>query len=87
MIDPFANNEQSMQIGNLVIENQKDKIIIYGDIDLAANEQGYEQAKRLHELTDKILKYFDNYNQDSKNDEVSKLKDDRLDENIDNPFL
>ena len=29
MIDPFANNHQSMQIGELVIENQEDKIIIY----------------------------------------------------------
>ena len=34
MIEPFANNHQSMQIGELVIENQQDKITIYGDIDV-----------------------------------------------------
>ncbi len=27
MIDPFANDHQSMQIGELIIENQTDKII------------------------------------------------------------
>ncbi len=91
MIEPFANNHQSMQIGDLVIENQKDKIIIYGDIELYLNESGLEQAKKLHELTSSILKSYENssisigsYN---KNEEESKLKDDRLDDNIDNPFM
>ena len=58
MIDPFANNHQSMQIGELVIENQEDKIIIYGDINLVLNDTGYEQAKQLHELSGKILSAF-----------------------------
>ena len=55
MIEPFANDHQSMQIGDLVIENQKDKIIIYGDIDLTFDELGYEQAQQLHELSEKIV--------------------------------
>ncbi|MES1965822.1 hypothetical protein M0N77_10900 [Psychrobacter sp. AH5] len=91
MIEPFANNHQSMQIGELVIENQKDKIIIYGDIELYLNENGHEQAKKLHELTNSILKSYENADnfRDSynKNVEESKLKDDRLDDDIDNPFL
>lgn len=60
MIDPFANNDQSMQVGELVIENQEDKIIIYGDIDLYFNEVGHKQAQQLHELTSKILQAFEN---------------------------
>ncbi len=91
MIEPFANNHQSMQIGDLVIENQTDKIIIYGDIDLTADNSGYEQAKKLHELTSRILQFYENQDVTSngynKNDEVSKSKDDWLDDNIDNPFL
>ena len=91
MIEPFANDHQSMQIGNLVIENQTDKIIIYGDIDLLTDNSGYEQAKKLHELTSKILQFYENQdvsnNSYNKNDEVSKSKDDWLDDNIDNPFL
>lgn len=91
MIEPFANDHQSMQIGDLVIENQTDKIIIYGDIDLYFNESGHEQAKKLHELTSRILQSYDNANDSdssyNKNDKESKLKDDRQDDNIDNPFL
>ena len=69
MIDPFANNHQSMQIGDLVIENQEDKIIIYGDINLVFNEAGYEQAQQLHELTSKIMLVFKNRSQYSNYDD------------------
>ena len=87
MIDPFANNHQSMQIGDLVIENQEDKIIIYGDINLVFNEAGYEQAQQLHELTSKIILAFENRSQYSSFDDKSKQKDDQSGKIIDNPFL
>lgn len=87
MIDPFANDHQSMQIGDLVIENQEDKIIIYGDINLVFNEAGYEQAQQLHELTSKIMLAFENRSQYSNYDDKSKEKDDQADKIIDNPFL
>ncbi|MBO1530648.1 hypothetical protein J3492_05415 [Psychrobacter sp. F1192] len=87
MIDPFANNHQSMQIGELVIENQEDKIIIYGDIDLYLNQSGYEQAKQLHELTSKIIEVFEDPNKKTKKSLSSKEKNDQSDIVIDNPFL
>ncbi|MDE4455282.1 MULTISPECIES: hypothetical protein [unclassified Psychrobacter] len=87
MIDPFANNHQSMQIGELVIENQEDKIIIYGDINLVFDDAGYEQAQQLHELTSKILLAFENRSPYSNKDIKSKEKDDQSDKIIDNPFL
>lgn len=87
MIDPFANNHQSMQIGDLVIENQEDKIIIYGDINLVFNDAGYEQAQQLHELTSKIMLAFENRSQYSNYNDKSKQKDDQADKIIDNPFL
>ncbi|WP_298737778.1 hypothetical protein [uncultured Psychrobacter sp.] len=87
MIEPFANNHQSMQIGELVIENQQDKIIIYGDLDLYLTKAGFAQAKQLHELTTKILAQFEKTDQYTNNDEVSKSNDDWPDDNIDNPFL
>lgn len=59
MINPFANDSESMQIGELVIENQQDKVIIYGDIDIYRNSTGFEQAKQLHELTSRILQAFE----------------------------
>ena len=87
MIDPFANNHQSMQIGDLVIENQEDKIIIYGDINLVFNDIGYDQAQQLHELTSKIMLAFENRSQYSNTEDKSKEKDDQSDKIIDNPFL
>ncbi|MBP6496133.1 MAG: hypothetical protein KA291_06530 [Psychrobacter sp.] len=87
MIDPFANNHQSMQIGELVIENQEDKIIIYGDINLVLNDIGYEQAKQLHELSSKILLAFENSSPYSNDEAKSKEKDDQSGKIIDNPFL
>ena len=87
MIDPFANDHQSMQIGELVIENQMDKIIIYGDLDLHLNELGREQAEQLHRLTEKILQAFSDSDKNSNEESMSKLKSDRSDVNIDNPFM
>lgn len=87
MIDPFANDHQSMQIGELIIENQMDKIIIYGDLDLYLNEMGHEQAEQLHRLTGKILQAFVDSNKKSKDETMSKVKSDRPDVNIDNPFM
>lgn len=87
MIEPFANNHQSMQIGELVIENQQNKIIIYGDLDLYLTKAGFAQAKQLHELTTKILAQFEKTDQYTNNDGVSKSNDDWPDDNIDNPFL
>lgn len=87
MIEPFANNHQNMQIGELVIENQTDKIIIYGDIDLQFDASGHKQAQQLHELTSKILQAFANSAQYSDNELESKTKNDQPDDSIDNPFL
>ncbi|WP_367109266.1 hypothetical protein [uncultured Psychrobacter sp.] len=87
MIEPFANNHQSMQVGELIIENQEDKIIIYGDLDLYFNDLGYQQAKKLHELTTKIMQAFENVDENNKKTLSSKEKSDRSDDSIDNPFL
>ncbi|WP_198334416.1 hypothetical protein [Psychrobacter namhaensis] len=87
MIEPFANNHQSMQIGELVIENQVDKVIIYGDIELTLDATGYQQAQQLHELTAKIVQAFETPDIYSNNAEKSKENDDQSGRDIDNPFL
>lgn len=68
MIDPFANDSQSMQIGELVIENQQDKVIIYGDIDIHRTAEGLKQAQQLYQLTGKIVQALQNsLHQDASN--------------------
>lgn len=87
MIEPFANNHQSMQIGELVIENQEDKIIIYGDIEITLDETGYQQAQQLQMLATKITQAFETHSLYSNNEAKSKEKDDQSGKDIDNPFL
>ncbi|WP_230658392.1 hypothetical protein [Psychrobacter sp. I-STPA10] len=55
MIDPYKNDHQSQQVGQLIIENQTDKVTIYGDIDIERSEQGLTQAKQLHQLMSAIV--------------------------------
>ncbi|WP_199506906.1 MULTISPECIES: hypothetical protein [unclassified Psychrobacter] len=83
MIDPFANNHQSMQVGNLVIENQTDKVTIYGDIDITRDEAGREAIEALHQLTSAILNALDTQNLDAPSND----NNDRSDTTIANPFL
>lgn len=87
MIEPFANNHQSMQIGELIIENQADKIIIYGDIDLQFDASGHEQALQLHELTGKILKVFENKPKGADDSASSQDNTKQIQTEVDNPFL
>ena len=87
MIDPFANDHQSMQIGQLIIENQQDKIIIYGDLDLTLDTIGREQARQLHELTSKIIQVFDKKVDRVDDDMIKEVKIVENKENVDNPFM
>ena len=87
MIDPFANDHQSMQIGQLIIENQQDKIIIYGDIDLTLDKLGRQQAQQLHDLTSKIIQVFDKKADLIDNDAMKEAKIEESRENVDNPFM
>ncbi|MEN6671021.1 hypothetical protein AAJP47_11660 [Psychrobacter sp. B38] len=87
MIEPFANNHQSMQIGELVIENQQDKIIMYGDIELTLDAAGYQQAQQLQQLTTRIVQAFETNSLYSNSVTKSKEKDDQSGKDIDNPFL
>ena len=87
MIDPFANDHQSMQIGQLIIENQQDKIIIYGDLDLTLDKIGREQARQLHEVTSKIIQVFDKKADLVDDDTMKEAKIGKNKENVDNPFM
>ncbi len=87
MIEPFANNHQSMQIGELVIENQTDKIVMYGDIDIGLNVAGYEQAKQLYELTGNIINAFESRIQAHDLPDNNSIKNEQSDNAVDNPFL
>ena len=53
--DPFANETESLQIGDLTIENRIDRISIYGSIDLTRDKRGLEAARKLSALLKSVL--------------------------------
>ena len=54
-ISPFANESESLGIGDLTIENRTDRISIYGSIDLTRDKAGLEHARMLKAVLDKVV--------------------------------
>lgn len=56
---PFANEEDSIQIGDLTIENRIDRISMYGSIDLTLDKDGKEKALSLKKILDLAVAKFE----------------------------
>ena len=54
-IPPFANESDSLCIGELTVENRNDRISIYGSIDITRDRKGLVDAERLKMLFDDIV--------------------------------
>ena len=52
---PYANEAEVIEIGNLMLENRVDRITVSGDVDLTADKQGLQDARRLHETLGAIV--------------------------------
>ena len=55
-INPFQNEEESIQIGELTIENRLDRIELYGSLHITKDKAGLRLARSLKELVDSALK-------------------------------
>ena len=51
---PFADDSGSSSIGSLVIENGRDKIALYGNLDITRDKAGLELARELLALVTKV---------------------------------
>lgn len=47
MLNPFADETQSISIGRLTIENRLDRVSVYGDIDFTKDKRGLNNARTL----------------------------------------
>ncbi len=54
-ITPFANESDSVGLGDLTIENHEDRVALYGSIDLTRDQEGLAQARSLKTLLDRIV--------------------------------
>ena len=55
IINPFKNESDSLQIGDLTVENRMDRVSIYGSIDISRDKEGLAIARQLKEILDLTL--------------------------------
>ena len=55
IINPFKNESESLQIGDLTVENRIDRVSIYGSIDITRDKEGLVIARQLKEILDLTL--------------------------------
>ncbi|MEY2863244.1 MAG: hypothetical protein RLY58_951 [Pseudomonadota bacterium] len=52
---PYADDALSLQVAGLTLENQQDRIALYGQIDLTRDQQGLAHAQQLKAWLDAIV--------------------------------
>lgn len=55
-IKPFDNEEESLQVGGITIENRLDRVSIYGSLDITRDKEGLERARQMKMVIDLVLK-------------------------------
>lgn len=79
-LNPFANEADSIEIGDLTIENRLDQVSLYGDLQLTKDKRGLEHAKTLKAVLDAVVQAL----------EADKNLPDKISfkptDEIDNPF-
>jgi len=58
-IQPFQNEEESVVISELTIENRLDRVSIYGSVDITRDKQGQEYILDLKRQIDAIAEYLE----------------------------
>jgi hypothetical protein len=56
IIKPFENEEESLALGDLTVENRLDRIELYGSAQITKDKAGLELAQRLKQLLDATVK-------------------------------
>ena len=58
--NPYANESDEREIGNLKIENRLDHISVYGSLDITRDQAGLANARTLKTLVDAIVRSLEN---------------------------
>ena len=54
-IDPFQNENETLQIGDLTIENRIDRISVYGSLDITRDKEGLTHARQLMGILEMVI--------------------------------
>jgi hypothetical protein len=49
-LSPYANESESIGIGELTIENRTDRVTLYGSVDLTRDKEGLKHARTLNRM-------------------------------------
>jgi hypothetical protein len=78
-IKPYANEADSITIGELTVENREDRLELYGSVQLTRDKEGLALARELKSLVDAALEVLES------EDLPDRIEIDPPDE-VDNPF-
>ena len=53
--NPFQNEAEIFQLGDLTVENRKDRISIFGSIDVTRDKEGLGNARQLKAILDATM--------------------------------
>ena len=56
---PFADDEASLNLAGLTVENGRDRLAIYGNLEIARDKAGRDRAHQLKALVDAIVEFLD----------------------------
>ena len=59
-LQPFQNESETLQIGELTIENRIDQLELYGSLAITRDKAGLQQALRLKALLDAAILHLQN---------------------------
>lgn len=80
MIKPYANEADSLILGELTVENRLDRLELYGSLQITRDKEGLALARELKSLVDAALEVLES------EDLPDHIPRDPTDE-VDNPFL
>ncbi|GAC1415680.1 MAG: hypothetical protein NVSMB6_18030 [Burkholderiaceae bacterium] len=52
---PYLNEEDSLSLGQLTLENRLDRVTLYGTLDLTRDRAGLEKARVLRDLLQAVV--------------------------------
>ena len=79
-LQPFQNESETLQIGELTIENRIDQLELYGSLAITRDKAGLQQALRLKTLLDAAVLHLQ-YEKDLPEQVLLRTTD-----NVRNPF-
>lgn len=58
-LDPFADAAASLGIGDLNVENGRDRVALYGGLDLTRDKAGLKRARELKAVLDAVVRHLE----------------------------